>query len=428
MGNLLIHHIGELMTLDPLVRDRRFTALQPSDLGLLEQAWLAIKDGTVLAYGRGSPPERYRSWPQFDAEGAFVTPGLIDCHTHPIFGGDRTHEFAARLNGVSYQHIAAQGGGIKSTIRATREADSEWLFQRSLQHAQTYLQWGVTTFEAKSGYGQSVDEELRLLRILKQVQTTCCQTMSITCLALHDLPLDATNKLDFIRQMSEELLPIVAQEQLAEWVDAFVEDGYFSVAETEPLILAAQKLGLKIRVHADEFADSGAAMAAARWGAASADHLQRASDMGLQALAQQGTVAVMLPGTSFYTKIPYASAQRFRAAGCAVAVASDFNPGSCYLANLPFAASLAALYCGLSVAETLVGITWNAARALRLEERKGALALGYDGDLVIHSAQRHAEWLADFGQTKPLAVIIGGDIVWEQRPHKSAWQRPHCQF
>lgn len=427
MGNHLIHHIGELMTLEPLVRERRYFGIQPSDLGLVPRAWLAITDGTVVEYGSDTPPERFRSWPSFDAKGALVTPGLVDCHTHPIFGGDRTHEFAAQLNGSTYQQIAAQGGGIKSTIRATRQADSETLFDRCLKHARDYLQWGVTSFEAKSGYGQSVEEELRLLRILQQVKLACPQTVAITCLALHDLPQDISDKAEFIRQMSEDLLPTVAREKLADWVDAFVENGYFSVVETEALVQAAQQLGLGLRLHADEFADSGAAAAAARWGAVSADHLQKASDDGLRAMSQAGTVAVLLPGTSFYTKIPYAQAERFRTAGCTIAVASDFNPGSCYIANLPFAAGLAALYCGLSVAETLVAVTWNAARALRLETHKGALVPGYDGDLVIHSMERHEQWIADLGQNRPQAVMIAGDIVWEQRVTKPAWQRSHCQ-
>lgn len=410
---LLLHSIGELVTCEPLAKERRFTAIREADLGRIQGAWLALEEGRVQAYGSGKIPAHYRTWPELNAEGALVTPGLVDCHTHPLFAGDRTAEFAARLNGKSYQEIAAAGGGIKSTIAATRRASDAELERSTRQRLARFLEWGVTSVEAKSGYGQSVDEELRHLRILKRLAEEGPQTISVTCLALHDMPLELSSKAEFIRSMQEELLPRVAAEQLAGWVDAFVEEGYFSVQETRPLIERAKALGFSIRLHADEFAPSGAAEAAAAWGAASADHLQQASDAGIEAMARAGTVAVLLPGTSLYTRLPYTQAKRFRERGCPIAVGSDYNPGSCFLPNLPLAASLAALYAGLSLPETFAAVSWNAARALRLEERKGALALGYDADLVIHSCQTLEQWVADLGQTKPKKVLLGG-TPWER--------------
>lgn len=408
MTRLLVHAIGELISCQPLAAAKRFTAIAERDLGRVQNAWLAIEAGRVLESGSGEPPARYRNWPALDAGGALVTPGLVDSHTHPIFGGDRTAEFAARLNGMSYQEIAARGGGIKSTIAATRAASDADLAASTRQRLDLFLSWGVTTLEAKSGYGQSVAEELRLLRILNKLAAEGPQTLSLTCLALHDVPRDCSSQEDFIRAMRDELLPQVATEKLADWVDAFVEEGYFSVAATRPLIERAQELGFGVRLHADEFAPSGAAEAAAAWGAASADHLQKASDTGISAMAQAGTVAVLLPGTSLYTRLSYTEARRFRERNCPIAVGSDFNPGSCYLPNLPMAASLAALYAGLSLAETLVAVTWNGARALRLEARKGALAPAYDADLIIHSCRTLEQWVADFGQNKPREVLIGG--------------------
>lgn len=411
MAKVLLHNIGSLLTLDTLVREQRHTGIVQADLGLLKNAWLAVDQGKVLAFGEGEIPFAYQSFPRVDADQKMVTPGLVDAHTHPVFGGDRTHEFAARLDGKTYQDIAKAGGGIKYSIRRTREASSEDLLKRCLSLLKTFLRHGVTTVEAKTGYGQNAKEEIRCLEVLAAAAKAGPQTLSITCLGLHDLPAEFPDKATYIKHMTEELLPEVKKRNLAQWVDAFVENGYFSVEDVTPYFEKARSLGLAIRLHADEFAPSGAAEAAAEWGAASADHLQKASDEGIAALAKAGGVAVLLPATSFYTKIPYAEASRFRSRNCAIAVASDFNPGSCYLSNLPFASSLSALYCGLSPYEAFVAVTWNAAKALRLEGSKGALSVGHDADFIIHDLNSLEQWIADFGQTDPLQVYCSGKRV-----------------
>ncbi len=408
MASLLIHNIGQLVTLQQLVDEARHTEITADDLSVVRDAWLYVAEGKVRAYGQGEVPKEYKNVSMLDARGAMVTPGLVDAHTHPIFGGDRTHEFAARLNGKTYQDIAKAGGGIKYSIRTTREAFSSDLLERCLNWLTVFLSHGVTTVETKTGYGQTAREEIRCLEILDEARHQTPQTLSVTCLGLHDIPPDFPSKEEFVRHMTEELLPEVASRGLADWVDAFVENGYFSVEDVKPYFEKAKSLGLPIRMHADEFQTSGAAEAAAHYGAASADHMQKASDEGISALAQSGGVAVMLPGTSFYTKIPYADAKRFRDRKCPIAIASDFNPGSCYLTNLPMVASLAALYCGLSPYEAFVGVTWNGAKALRLEAHKGALAVGYDADFVLHKLHSVEQWIADFGQTKPTKVFCRG--------------------
>lgn len=408
MAKILVFNIGSLVTLETLAKEKRHVAISAEDLSIKSNAWLAVDQGKILASGTGVVPPIYAQFPQLDAKGRLVTPGLVDAHTHPVFGGDRTHEFAARLDGKTYQDIAKAGGGIKYSIRTTREASSGDLLDRCLGLLKTFLRHGVTTVETKTGYGQNAKEEIRCLEVLAEAKKRVPQTLSVTCLGLHDQPKDFADKSEYIKHMTEELLPEVKRRGLADWVDAFVENGYFSVEDVTPYFAKAQSLGLAIRLHADEFAPSGAAEAAAHWGAASADHMQKASDAGIKALAESGGVAVMLPATSFYTKIPYADAARFRERGCPIAVASDFNPGSCYLSNLPFVASLSALYCGLSPYEAFVGVTWNAAKALRLEARKGALAVGYDADFVIHELNTLEQWIADFGQTDPSAVYCAG--------------------
>ena len=406
----LVYNIGSLLTLDKLVQERRHVRIQAEDLSQLEDAWLAIDEGKVQAFGTGGIPEEFETYERINAEGRLVTPGLVDCHTHPVFGGDRTHEFASRLTGKTYQEIAAAGGGIKYSVKATRETFSSEILERCLEILGVFLRNGVTTVEAKTGYGQNAKEEIRCLEILQEAKKQTPQKLSITCLGLHDQPNEFASKDEYIKQMTEVLLPEVARRQLADWVDAFVEKGYFSVDDVKPYFDKARELGLPVRMHADEFQESGAAEAAALWNAASADHMQKASDEGIAALAKAGGVAVMLPGTSFYTKIPYADAKRFRDRDCAMAIASDFNPGSCYLSNLPFVASLAALYCGLSPCEALVGVSWNGAKALRLENSKGALAVGYDADFVIHRLRTLEQWIADFGQTAPREVYCQGTL------------------
>lgn len=408
---LLVHNIGRLVTLEKLVNEKRHIRISAEDLSVLENAWLAVEAGKVLDYGTGEVPTSYQDYDRINADGHMVAPGFVDSHTHPIFGGDRTHEFASRLSGKTYQDIAAAGGGIKYSIKTTRETFSSELLERCLDLLGVFLRHGVTTVEAKTGYGQNAKEEIRCLEILQEARRQTPQTLSVTCLGLHDMPKDFASKDEYIRHMTDELLPVVAKRKLADWVDAFVENGYFSVEDVTPYFEKAKELGLAIRMHADEFQESGAAFAAAEWGAASADHMQKASDAGISALSKAGGVAVMLPGTSFYTKIPYAEAKRFRDRECPIAIASDYNPGSCYLSNLPFVASLAALYCGLSPYEAFVAVTFNGAKALRLESSKGTLAKGYDADFVIHKLNSVEQWIADFGQTSPLQVYCQGKLA-----------------
>jgi imidazolonepropionase len=412
--SVLVTNIGELITFEPLVRARRFHSVTKQDLGSLKNAWLLIKDGKVADYGTDTPPTVSKDIPSIDARGNLVMPGLIDSHSHPLFAGSRSHEFAMRLNGSTYQQIADAGGGIMSSVRATRDASDDDLTNLLKSRAEIQLRHGVTTIEVKSGYGLSIQEELRHLRIINQAAKHIAQHLEVTCLALHAWPKDEGSKESFVKRMTDELLPVVAAEKLARWVDAFVEKGYFEPSDCDAYFAKAQSLGLGIRIHADEFQESGAALASARWGAASADHLQCASDEGIAAMAKAGVVATILPGTSLYCKIPYTQASKFRQGQCPIALATDFNPGSCQLDNLPMLASVGAVHCGLSTAEAVAAVTLVAARSLRIEANKGALAKGFDADLIITSLPSIAHWIADFGRTRPMTVVIGGTIASSQ--------------
>ena len=406
----IITNIGTLVTFEPLVREKRYHSITEKDLGIKQGAWIAFNE-KILASGTGTPPDDYASFKTIDAQGGLVLPGLVDCHTHPIFAGSRANEFAMRLNGSTYQEIAAKGGGIKATVAATRAASDQELKKLTLQRLKTFLSHGVTTVEVKSGYGLGVEEELRLLRILKQCQKDTPQRLSVTCLALHAMPPGETDVAHYVERCTNELLPQVKAENLAESVDAFVEDGYFSVKDVTPYLRKAKDLGLNIRIHADEFSDSGAASLAAEFGAVSADHLQFASPQGIDSLAKADVTAVLLPGTSLYTDIPYADGKRLASAQCKIAIATDYNPGSCRFDNLSFIASLAAVHCKLTAAQTLGGVCIAAANSLKREGFAGQLAPAANADLLICNYSTYQDWLASFGCKKPRTIVVGGQIV-----------------
>lgn len=418
----VITGIGCLVTNAPIA-----TAINPPSaigrqhLGVVHNAWMVLRGNVIDAVGTGPLSSALEQLPRHDVAGALVIPGLIDAHTHPIFGGSRAHEFCARLDGETYQQIAAKGGGILSTVEATRRASDKELTTLLLTRLTRFMRHGVTTVEAKSGYGLTVADELRLLRLLTNARQATPQTLAITCLALHATDPSFTTQAGgvtkkasqlWVDAATQELLPEVARLGLADAVDAFVEKGYFEPSMVRPYLAKAKELGLAIRLHADEFAESGAATLAAEFGALSADHLQFAADSGVAAMTRAGVIPVLLPGTSLYTKIPYADARRWRAAGAMVAIATDFNPGSCVVDNLPFMMTIGALHCGLTAAEALIAVTWAPALALGLGTRKGALTVGRDADFVVHAKFNSVdEFVADMGRHEPREVWISGRRV-----------------
>ncbi|MFK7824103.1 MAG: imidazolonepropionase [Oligoflexales bacterium] len=411
MSSVLVRNIGELVTLKPVAERQRFHHLQDTDLGCYHNAWLYCQNGKVLSFGSNSIPDTIladASLTQVDAEKSLVLPGFVDSHTHPVFFGTRSSEFRMRLDGKSYQEIAQNGGGIMATVKASRAASDEQLLENTLAHFKSFLSYGVCTVEAKSGYGLTPKEEIRHLRILNRARQKTKQSIKTSCLALHAIPEEYESTTDYVSGICQQLLPKVAKEKLADYVDAFIEQGYFSSSECEPYFKKAKELGLGIRIHADEFSDAHAAKTAARWQAASADHLQFASEEGMAEMSKKGVVACILPGTSLYTAIPFTSGRKLADLGCAVAIASDFNPGSCNLDNLPMLAILGGLHGKLHSWEVLAGITIVPAFSLGLSTQKGSLAKGFDADFSIQECENLDEWFADFGKTKPKEVWLGG--------------------
>lgn len=373
--------------------------------GLLGDAALACQDGRIVWVGpmRDLPAASAATAREVhDAGGALVTPGLVDCHTHLVFGGNRAQEFDLRLNGATYEDIARAGGGIVSTVRATRAASEDELLAQSLPRARSLLADGVTTLEIKSGYGLALDAERRMLRVARRIGEELGMHVQTSFLGLHALPPEYKERRgEYVDLVCHELLPALADEGLIDAVDAFCEGIGFTRAETQRMFEHARQLGLRVKLHAEQLSDLDGAALVAEFGGLSADHLEYLSDAGIQAMARAGTVAVLLPG-AFYalreTKLPPVAA--LRSHGVPIAIATDCNPGTSPLLSLRLAANMACTLFRLTPEEALRGITVNAARALGLHDR-GTLAVGKRADLVVWDAKEPAE----------LCYWIGGGLV-----------------
>jgi len=395
-----------------------FTGDEP--YGLIERGAIALHHGRIAWVGRqddlpDAPAALAATVESLD--GALVTPGLIDCHTHLVFGGDRAHEFELRLNGASYEDIARAGGGIASSVNATRAASEEQLFAQSLPRAQALLADGVTTLEIKSGYGLELDSERRMLRVARRLGRELGITVRTSFLGLHALPPEYRERRDdYVALVCNEMLPTLAAEGLVDAVDAFCEGIGFSPEETRQMFECATQLGLPVKLHAEQLSDLGGAALVAEYGGLSADHLEHLGESGVAAMARAGTVAVLLPG-AFYalreTQLPPVAALREH--HVPVAIATDCNPGTSPLLSLRLAAGMACTLFRLTPEEALRGITVNAARALGLHDR-GTLAVGQRADLVAWNASRPAELCYWIGGGLARRVYVAGELVSRRKP------------
>jgi imidazolonepropionase len=349
-----------------------------------------------------------------DACGRAVIPGLVDAHTHPVWLGDRGVEIGRRLAGESYATIAAEGGGINATVRATRAGTDAELRAAVAGRLTAMLRHGTTTAEAKSGYGLTVRDEIRALELLRSLASEPHLPRIVpTLLAAHEIPPEYRNdRGEWVRLVADEIVPRVASEGLARFCDVFCEEGVFTVAESRRILQAAKGAGLALRVHADELARSGGAMLAAELGAASADHLLFIGAEEIAAMARAGTIAVVLPGTAWWMRSRRAPARDLVAAGVPVAVASDANPGTCCTESLAAVAAHACLDSGLSVEETLTGMTLNAAASLGLAAEIGSIEPGKRADLVVLDAPDDRHLIYHWGVNLASAVVRDGRVAW----------------
>lgn len=397
---------------DGLLRDCRLATMADGGYGLIENGALGWKNGKLTYAGSfddlPAVPHELAAH-VVSACGRLVTPGLIDCHTHLVFGGDRADEFERRLNGVSYEEIARSGGGILSSVRATRAADEDTLLAQSLPRARALHADGVTTIEIKSGYGLDLKSESKMLRVARRIESELGIGVRTTLLAAHALPPEFSGRADdYIDAICTTLLPAIAREGIADAVDAFCEKIAFTPAQTRRVFERARELGLPVKLHADQLSDLGGAALAAEFHALSADHLEWTSDAGVRAMADNGTVAVLLPG-AFYalreTKLPPIDALRKH--GVPIAIASDMNPGTSPLLSLRLALNMACIVFRMTPQEALRGATVNAARALGLDDR-GVLAAGKRADFVVWNAERPADLCYWIGGTLARDVYTAG--------------------
>jgi len=349
---------------------------------------------------------------EFDLEGAAVIPGFVDPHTHACFAATRESEFSMRLAGTPYLDILKAGGGILSSVKKVRAASEEELFRFSRELLATTLQYGTTTIEIKSGYGLDVETELKMLRVIERLGKETPQSVIATFMGAHAVPVEHKPKPDgYVAIVENEMLPAVARQGIAKFCDIFCEEGVFSVPQSRRILNKAKELGLRIKIHADEVNDLGGAILAGELRAASAEHLLAASDAGIAALAEGGTVAVILPATAYSLKKPFARARAMIERGVPVALATDLNPGSCFCASMPFVFSLAVMCMNLTPEEALVGSTLNAAWAIGAENEAGSLEPGKRADFVVLDGDTPAV-LAYASGTRPIrSVWIAGERV-----------------
>ena len=378
--------------------------------GLIQDAAVVIEDETVVWTGpRAKIPGPYDRLTPTDLVGRLVTPGLIDCHSHIVFAGDRAGEFEMRLNGASYEEVARAGGGILSTVKATRAASEDELFEAALARADQIIAIGATTIEVKSGYGLTIEDEIKMLRVARRIGQARAVTIRTTHLAAHAVPPEYKDRADaYIDEVAIPSLRRAHGAGLIDAVDAFCEGIAFSPAQVERLFNEAKALGLDIKLHAEQLSDLKGAVLAARYGALSADHLEYLGQDGVDAMAAAGTVAVILPG-AFYTlrekQLPPIAA--LRAAGVPMALATDCNPGSSPITSLTLTMNMACTLFRMTPLEALQGVTVHAARALGLKDR-GTIAPGLRADLAVWQAQHPAELSYRIGATALHSRIYGG--------------------
>ena len=376
---------------------------------LLKDAWVLMESGSVAQVGTGPAPAADQV---IDAQGSLVTPGLVDAHTHLIFGGWRQNELGMKLHGKTYLEIQNAGGGIQSTTNATRQSTEEELTQKAARALDEMLHFGVTTCEAKSGYGLATEHELKALQVIKNLNDRHAMDIVATFMGAHLVPAEyKTNRAEYIRLVCEEMMPRVKEQGIAKFCDVFCEADTFTVEESRQILEAGLKYGLRPKIHADEIEAIGGSVLAGEIGAISAEHLIVCPPEGIASMAKGGVVACLLPATSFYLGATFAPARDMVSAGVPVAMASDFNPGSCPCLNLQFVINLGCLKYKLTPEEVLTAVTLNAAAAIDMAGKVGTAEPGKQGDLVIWDAPDLDYICYRMGSNLAKTVIKKGAVV-----------------
>ncbi|MBK7996392.1 MAG: imidazolonepropionase [Blastocatellia bacterium] len=412
MEKLVITNIKQLVTLAGSSEPRTKNNL--SELSIIENGAIVCENGLINWVGEAQSLPQFTDCQFIDAREKIVTPGFVDAHTHPVFAGSRENEYELRILGKTYQEIALAGGGIRSSVRRTRGASCKDLLAESRSHINLLLQHGTTTAEAKSGYGLSLEDEIKSLEVIKELTSENNIELVPTFLGAHEIPDEFRNNRDsYINLLTEKMIPAVAKENLAEYCDIFCESHVFSVDEARKILNTAKEYGLKLRLHADQLTLSGGAKLAAELNAITADHLEHIDEESIDALKQAGVMAVLLPGSVFHLGLKqYPPARKMIDSGLAIVIATDFNPGSSPTPSLSMIMSLACTQMRLTPAEALTACTINAAYSLGRGDKIGSLELGKQADLVIFDCQDYRQIPYFFGTNLVNTVIKRGNIVY----------------
>lgn len=414
-ATLIIENISNLITLKGENRPRAGKDLE--DIGLIKDGIVAVKGDKIIFAGDKLPSniERDQETIVIDGKGKTVSPGLVDSHTHVVHGGSRENELAMKLKGVSYLDILASGGGIHSTVKATQEASFDQLYKQAKKSLNTMLSYGITTVEAKSGYGiGDFDTEIKQLEVAKKLNQDHPLDIISTFMGAHAIPMEyKDNPEEFVDLIINEMLPTVVEKDLAKFCDVFCEEGVFTIDQSRRILLKAKDLGLGSKIHADEIKPLGGAELAAEIGCISADHLIAASDQGIKEMAEKGVIANLLPGTSFNLQTgKFAKARQMVEEGVAIALSTDYNPGSCPTENIQLIMTLASLVMKLTPEEVITGVTINGAASLGIEKTHGSLEEGKIADIVIFDAPNLEYIIYHFGINHTNTVIKNGIIVY----------------
>ncbi|MGA2113914.1 MAG: imidazolonepropionase [Bryobacteraceae bacterium] len=416
MPDLALLNCSQLVTVAGPARPR--TGAELRDLAIIPDGAMRVRDGRIADIGARADIERAccRDTEIVDAGGRVVLPGFVDAHTHAVFAGNRSGEFERRARGATYSEIAAEGGGIRSTVRRTRDASEDDLLHAARRYASWFLAGGTTTIEVKSGYGLSVAAELKMLRVIRALGASGLVRTVPTFLGAHEIPDEYRGRTsEYVELVIREMLPRVAQEKLAEYCDVFCEPHIFDVPHTRAILRAAQGLGLGVRIHADQFSPDSGALLAAEVGAATADHLESTTAAGFDALARAGVQPVLLPASVYHLgSTRYPAARAMIEAGLAIVLATDFNPGSSPTASMPMVLSLASTHLRLTPAESIAAATINAAYSLGRGHEIGSLEPGKVADFAIHDCTNYRELAYFFGRETALAVYSAGACVYRR--------------
>tara|TARA_Y100000994_G_scaffold39983_1_gene30898 strand:- start:3033 stop:4232 length:1200 start_codon:yes stop_codon:yes gene_type:complete len=395
-----IHNIKNITTYDPILDE---IVVENTDS-------IIIENGRIIKIGLED--EDWIINHELDAQQTIITPGFVDSHTHLIFASNRSNDFSNRISGKSYIEIAESGGGIKSSIKSLRNISKDQLLDKCLKDINNIIKSGTTTIEAKSGYGLTLEDEIKSLEVIRDLNQEAIIDVVPTFMGAHDFPIEINNKNDYVSLICNEMIPEVAGRKLAEFCDVFCEKGYFNHEQTRKICDSAKKNNLKIKLHVDEFEDFNGAYLAGELKAISADHLMKSNYKGLIHMAKNGVVGTILPGTTLFLGLDtYANGRKMIEAGCDIALASDYNPGSCTIYSIPIIMALSCLYCGLSIEEAFKGVTYNAAKAINRQDSIGVVKENYFADLLFWDINSIAEIPYWFNSDKLSMVMKKGKLI-----------------